>query len=366
MPARSMRTGLRATCIMACATVVAGTSAAVAENPFYQGKRLTVLVNYAPGGPADVEARLFARYIGRHIPGQPTVIVQNMDGAGGLVGTSYIGEVAPRDGTVMGYLSGAAWRYVNDPGRHRVDFKTYEFIAHEPGTSVYYMRTDTPPGMKAPSDIVNAKGLVAGGLGPQNAKDLRIRLTLDLLGVPYKYVTGYVSSPPARLALQRGEINFYSESAPGYRAVVHPGIVKSGVAIPVYYDPAYQAGVLGRAKSMDGLSIPTFLELYRQINSRDPDGPLWEAYQTVLAIIGEMQLVLVMPPGAPQGGVDALRAAVAAHADDKDYLAEADKTIGFTPEWQSSPDTNTRVRTMLAVRPETKVFISDYVKNANK
>jgi hypothetical protein len=71
---------LRAAVIELCTAVVA-TAGAAAQAPFYQGKRLTVLVNYAAGGPADVEARLFAKYIGRHIAGAPGVIVQNIDGA---------------------------------------------------------------------------------------------------------------------------------------------------------------------------------------------------------------------------------------------------------------------------------------------
>ena len=83
--------------------------------PFYKGKRLTVLVNYAAGGPTDIEGRLFARHIAKHIEGQPNIIVQNMDGAGGLTGTTWLGEVAPKDGTVMGYLTGAAWVYANEP-----------------------------------------------------------------------------------------------------------------------------------------------------------------------------------------------------------------------------------------------------------
>jgi tripartite-type tricarboxylate transporter receptor subunit TctC len=356
---------LRAAVFGLCVAVVA-TGGAGAQEPFYKGKRLTVLVNYAAGGPADVEARLFAKYIGRHIAGSPSVIVQNIDGAGGLVGTTYVGEVAPKDGSVIGYLSGAAWRYVNDPERHRIDFKSYEFIAQQSGTSVYYVRSDVAPGMTAAADIAKAKGLIAGGLGPENAKDLRIRLTLDLLGVPFKYVTGYRSSPPARLALQRGEINFYSESAPGYRAIVHPGIVKAGEAVPVYYDPVYADGALGRAKSMAGLPIATFTELYQELNGKPPSGPLWDAYDTILTVIGAMQLVQVAPPGTPKASIDALRAAVAGLDGDKDYADEALKSIGFVPEWQSGPETNPRVRAALAVRPQTRAFIADYIRTANK
>ena len=81
--------------------LAAATSGAAADDSFYKGKRLSVLVNFAAGGPTDIEGRLFAKYIGKYIDGQPGVIVQNMDGAGGLSGTSYLGAVAPKDGTVI-------------------------------------------------------------------------------------------------------------------------------------------------------------------------------------------------------------------------------------------------------------------------
>jgi len=71
---------------------------AQADEPFYKGKRLTMVINFGSGGPADIEGRLFAKHIGKHIEGNPSVIVQNIDGAGGLIGTNYLGEIAPRDG----------------------------------------------------------------------------------------------------------------------------------------------------------------------------------------------------------------------------------------------------------------------------
>ena len=68
-----------------------------------------------------------------------------MDGAGGFNGTAYVGEIAPRDGTMVGFLGGAAWLYANEPQRFRTDLRTYEFIAFQPGTTVYYVRTDVAP-----------------------------------------------------------------------------------------------------------------------------------------------------------------------------------------------------------------------------
>ncbi len=220
-------------CFLGC---LAATGAAHADEPFYKNKRLNILINFGVGGPTDIEGRLFAKYIARHIAGDPNILVQNMDGAGGIVGARYLGEVAPTDGSVVGYFTGTGFMYALDPSRFRTDFKTYQFVAIQGGTTIHFVRTDVPPGMQAATDIVKAQGLIGGGLSVDTPKDLRMRLGLDMLGVPYKYVTGYRSSPPARLAFQKGEINLFSESPPSYRSVVEPNLVATGQAIPVWYD----------------------------------------------------------------------------------------------------------------------------------
>ena len=261
----------RARAAALCALVAIGiviacrSDAAAADEAIYKGKRLTVLVNFAAGGPTDIEGRLFAKHIAKHIDGAPTIIVQNMEGAGGLIGNNYLGEIAPKDGTVVGYFTGAAWLYATEPDKHRIDFRSYEFVAYQPGTTVYYMRTDVAPGIKAATDIVKAQGLVAGGLSADSSKDLLMRLTLDMLGVPFKYVTGYRSNQNARLALQQGEINFFAESPPGYRSVVEPSLVKSGQVIPLYYDPGWNGESISVPKQIEGLAILPFQELYRKI-----------------------------------------------------------------------------------------------------
>jgi tripartite-type tricarboxylate transporter receptor subunit TctC len=275
---------MRAALIGLCAAASLTATSAAADEPFYKGKRLSVLVNYAPGGPTDIEGRLFAKHIGRHIEGQPALLVQNIDGAGGLVGTTYLGEVAPKDGSVVGYLTGAAWVYASEPDKHRGDLKSYEFIAYQPGTVVYYVRTDVEPGMKDATDIVKAKGLVSGGLAADNAKDLLIRLTLDQLGVPYRHVTGYRNNSAARLAVQRNEVHFFSESPPGYRSTVEPSMVKSGQVIPLYYDPGYDGERLTTPKQVEGLALLPFQELYRKVKGVAPSGQLWDVYLAGLSI----------------------------------------------------------------------------------
>src|SRR4030095_15777954 len=101
----------------------------------YKNKRLSILINFAPGGPTDIEGRLFAKHVARHIDGLPNIVIQNMDGAGGIVGAKYLGEVAPRDGTMAGYFTGTAFMYGSDPEGFRVDFKSYQFVDIPPRTT---------------------------------------------------------------------------------------------------------------------------------------------------------------------------------------------------------------------------------------
>jgi hypothetical protein len=352
--------------LVGLAAVLVHASSATAQEPFYKGKRLSVMVNYAAGGPTDIEGRLFSRHIARHIDGQPNIIVQNIDGAGGLTGTTWLGEVAPKDGTAMGYLTGVAWLYASEPERHRVDVRTYEFVAYQPGTTVYYVRTDVKPGMKVATDIVKAQGLVSGGLAADNSKDLLIRLSLDMLGVPFRHVTGYRSNNTARMALQQNEVNFFAESPPGYRSVVEPNLVRNGQAIPTYYDPGWNGETLSVPKQIEGLAILPFHELYQKVKGVKPTGPLWEAYLSSLAINAAMQRLLALPPNAPPAALQALRAAVLRLNSDKAFAEDALKTIGFVPEYSAGPETNRQVRQAVVLRPEIRSFVADYVKGTNR
>jgi len=341
---------------------VALASPAAADEPYYKGKRLALIINFSAGGPTDIEGRLLAKHLVKHIDGNPSIIVQNMDGAGGMIGAGYLGEVAPKDGTTLGYFTGSAWRYANNPERFRVDFRSYEFVAYQPGTSIAYMRTDVPPGIKQATDIVKAKGVVAGGLGAENSKDLLLRLGLDMLGVPYKYVTSYRGSQAARLALQQNEINVYAESPPSYRAVVAPSLVRDGAAIGLWYDANPNAEIGQPARQVEGLGLLSFTELYNAIKGELPSGELWDAYRTVLTINSAMQRQIVLPPRAPVAAVTALRAAILRLNDDKEHADEALRTIGFVPEWIAGPDTNKEVRDALTISPAMRAFIAEYVR----
>jgi tripartite-type tricarboxylate transporter receptor subunit TctC len=342
-----------------------GFGQAGAEPAFYAGKQITILVNYDAGGPTDLEARVFSRHIAKHIPGNPRVIVQNMGGAGGIVGTKFLGEVGPRDGSMLGYFTASTQRYVSNPERFKVDFRTYEFIAVLPSGRIHFMRTDIRPGMHAPADVVGGENIVVGGLQRDGPKDVAMRLTLDMLGAHYRYVTGYNSSAQAMIALQRGEINYYADSPPLYKTKIEP-LVKAGSLMPVFYDPQYDGHEFAVPLYMRSYSIKPFHELYKSIKGTMPSGQLWEAYKSLLLTNGTMYRQIVLPPGAPQAAVTTLRAAVAQLANDQDYIAEANKVMGEAPEYVTSASLNDDVRKALSISPELKAFMDAYGKSQPK
>ena len=347
------------------AGICAGAGAASAHD-FYAGKRLTVLINNSAGGPSDIDGRVFARHIGKHIPGQPLIIVQNMDGAGGNVAVYYTGEAAPRDGSVLSILTGSAFAQATVPQKGRFDFKTLEFVAAQPSTSVYYIRKDVKPGIEKATDLARAEGVIIGGLGVDISKDILLRLSLDVLGVPHKYVTGYRGTNAVRLAIQQSEVNMTSESPPAYRGVVAPGLAKEGVVIPLYYDPTWDGTSFGIPKEVADLAILPFQELYRQAKGQAPSGPIWESYKTVLGLTGNMFRLLALPPGSPKAAQEALRVAISRLAGDREYVEDAMKSFGYVPSYDTGADLAPRLRAALTTTPETQAFFAAYIDKVAK
>src|SRR5262245_59865320 len=345
--------------------LLATTSLAVAQDPFYKGKRLTVLINFDAGSATDIEGRVFARHLAKHIAGQPNLIVQSTGSGGGSNGTQCHVEVTPQDGRTTAHITATASTYASQPQVFRVDFRTYEFLGLQGGTAVYYVRTAVPPGIKQAADIVNAQGLVSGGVAATTGRDLTIRLTLDMLGVPFRHVSGYRSGERARLALQRSEIHLYADTTPGYRGAIEPTLVKDGTVIPLYFDPKWDGKTFGRSNQVEGLALEPYQEFYRRVKGAMPSGEKWEAYLSLITLNWTMQGLFALPPGATPAAIDALRAAFIRLGNDREFAEDANKTMGYVPEYDAGPDTNQTVRAALTVRPEIRAFVADYIKKGS-
>jgi tripartite-type tricarboxylate transporter receptor subunit TctC len=331
--------------------------AQAAETQFYRGKTLTVLINFGTGGPTDIEGRLVAKHIGKHIPGQPVIVVQNMAGAGGIVATNYLGEVAKPDGLTMSYFTGNFFNILLADPILRVDLAKFAYIASIEGASVAYIRREV---LKDPLELAKAPMFKAGGLSATSTKDVRFRMELDLMGAKYQYVTGYNSNSDARLALQRNEVQFFVEGLPAYRATVEPQMVKTGEVVPLYANELInEDGTLEANEEAPDL-LP-FSKLYQMIHKKAPAGPYWDALKVTYISQG-MQRVAMMSPGTPAAAVTTLRQAFSAMLKDQDFVAEFKRVTRSEPAYRVGVSGDKIVKQLQNAPEEVKAFIKKYTE----
>ena len=338
---------------------------AAEKAPFYQGKTLTFIINFAAGGPTDIEGRIFARHLSKHIPGQPGVVVQNMGGAGGLTAVNYMGEVTKPDGLTAGYFTGSLFQHqIKDPAL-RVDIGKFGFITGVHGVTVSYVRSDLLPGIKKPFDFVKAQKFRAAGLGVSSSKDVRFRLSFDLLGLKYDYVTGYNNSSDARLAVQRNEAQYHDETLPGYRTSVEPQMVKTGMVTPLYYtDLITPSGEV--LVSRDVPELQPFTYYYKEIFGKPPSGIKYEALKAANMSSTNMTRMILMPPKTPPEAITILRQAIDSLAKDQEFLDDAIKTMRFQPRFEVG-EAGERMFKRIAETPADVVnFLRQYIEQANK
>ncbi len=358
-PAARLLSGRRTRAVVVALAAFAAVPARAAE--FYAGKTLNFVINFTAGGPTDLEGRLAAKYLARHIAGSPNVVVRNMAGAGGAIGVNWLGEIAQPDGTNVGFFTSLASSAAIAAPSIRVDTSKFVFVAGGPGVSIAYARTDIAPGLKTPADIMKAKDFWVGGLGPDSDKDLRIRLQLDMLGLKYHYISNYPGSNEARLAIVQNEIQVFPESMPTYRATIEP-MVAAGQVIPLWHDALDDGENFSASPDAAGIPAPTFTDFLKQQKGGFPSGIEWEVFKTINSAGTVFLRSVAMPPGTPKEASDALRAAFAAVTKDEEFKAEASKILKFTPRYLVDDKTEALYREKLRPNPQVAAFMKDYIE----
>jgi tripartite-type tricarboxylate transporter receptor subunit TctC len=315
--------------LLACARAAPGQPAAskpaaAGRTDYFAGKTITLLVNYSAGGPTDVFARLLAQHLDRHIPGRPTIIVENRPGAGGIVGINHLYNVVRKDGLTIGvftpHLSGQLL------GAEGVQFDESRFF-YLGATSESQVAYVHPSLGRSFRELARGSAeVVAGGLSPDSSKDMAIRAALNLLGVKYKYVTGYPGNADVRAAFQRGEVNFTEESLTGWFTGA-ASLVQAGNAVPVGQRGIVRGGQIVRDPRVP--DIPTYFEI--ALERRGEEVRRSVEYRALAALVGmgALSREVVYPPGVDQALVDLMRQALADTFADPEFLAAAEKILSF-------------------------------------
>jgi tripartite-type tricarboxylate transporter receptor subunit TctC len=303
-----LRGAARSAVALAGALILA--SAPVFADPvadFYRGRQIRFVIRTPPGGDYDQYTRLFARFMGKHIPGEPSMIPVNMPGGGGIVAANYMAQIAPHDGTVIGIISQglATDQALGMSPQLKADLREFNWIAN----IVYSPQLLVVWHTSATKNLEDAKHreTTIGTTGAGSASVQYPAFFNNVLGTKFKIVFGYPGGQAIDLALERGEvegrgINPYS----GYMAS-KPTWIPEKLIIPLIQ--------VGLAKEPAISNVPLLLDQ----PVKPEDKPLLE-FMSRAATVGRP---LATTPGVPADRVAALRDAFAATIKDPEFIAAA-------------------------------------------
>ena len=279
--------------------------------PFYEDKTIRIIVGYSAGGGYDNYARVLARHMGRHIPGNPTILVENMTGAGSLISANHVYKAAKPDGLTIGHFNGGLFfnQVLEQPGI-MFDARKFEFLGAAVTEEVVFAFT-AKSGITSMDKLMAAKtpvkmgGVAPGAFAPDNV----IRVLKAAFNVPIQLVSGYKGTADIRIACEGGELAGTSWGWASMRSTWR-GALESGTVVAV----------------LQGVPQP-FADLPKvplAISYAKTD----EARQLIEMGIHSPSIFarpFVLPPGVPKDRVAILHKAFQETMKDKEFLAEAEK-----------------------------------------
>jgi tripartite-type tricarboxylate transporter receptor subunit TctC len=276
---------------------------------FYKGRTVTIDIGYSTGGGYDLYARVLARHLGDHIPGKPSVVPQNMPGAGSLKVVNYLANVAPKDGTVIAtFARGMAMQPLFDKTGIEFDAQKLNWIGSITNeVSVCAFRSDT--GIKTWQDMLT-KSYTVGGTGSGSDTDVFPDVLRHMFHMKIKLVTGYPGGSDVILAMERGEVDGRCGwSWSSVKSTKYDLYEKKEIVIPVQ---------LALKKHPDLPDVPLVTE-----ETKDP-----KELAALKLIFGRQSVArpYATAPGVPADRVAALRKAFDDTMKDPAFLAEAEKT----------------------------------------
>ena len=292
-----------------CVFLVAGTPACAQEDvaAFFKGKTIRLMVGIGVGSGYDINARVLARHMAAHIPGQPTIIVQNQPGAGSLTMTNALYNNGPFDGTIIGAsFNGMPTTPLLQPGGARFDPVKLNWLGStNRETQVSYVWHAAP--VQKLEDVKTTQ-TVMGAQAPGSTQFDYPMLANSLFGFKFKVVTGYESTPKIHLAMERGEVHGTIANWSTLKAINTNWITEKKIRILAQW---------ALKKNPELGDVPFFFDLAKTDAER-------AALRMMLARL-EYGRPFFLPPNVPAARVEALRRAFDATMKDPAYLAEADK-----------------------------------------
>ena len=280
------------------------------QDSFYKGKAIRVIVGLAPGGGFDTYSRVIARHMGKHIPGNPTIVVENMPGAASLLSANYIYRVAKPDGLTIGnFIGGLSFQQLLGLPGVEFDAPKFEFLG-VPAQDNFMIGVAKSTGITSVEQW-KASGTVIkiGGVAPGGGTDDIPKLLKATLGLPLQLVSGYKGTGPVRLAFNAGEVQGACNSWESFKATWRAEIDRGDIVLLVQ----------GNLKPHPEVpKVPWAVDLAKTEDAK-------KMILTMGRVSGVLNRFYVLPPGTPKNRVNLLRRAFMATMKDPEFLADTEK-----------------------------------------
>jgi tripartite-type tricarboxylate transporter receptor subunit TctC len=307
---RSSMSAVRTVALLTSALIAVGSISSDARSEsaqdFYRNKQVRLIVGHPVGNDHDVGGRLLAKYLGKHIPGRPNVIVQNMTAAASVAAANYVYGQAPRDGTVMGTFSrNFPSQAMMGQANVEADPRRFQWLGATsfPGRVCTAWTTAT---VKAPIDLFTSE-LIVGGSGTASTLSIVPTVLNHVLGTKFRIIEGYKAAQDVLLAMERGEVQGVCSSYSQFRS----------------YDRLFRESKLRILFRVEEAALPDRPDVPTIFDQAKTD----EQRQLMRFVFSSVEFgrPYVFPPDVPKERVEIMRAAIAAAASDPELIAEAEK-----------------------------------------
>ena len=285
------------------------------SEPDFKGKTIRLIIGTSTGGGVDLYARVVAQFLGKHLPGEPTIVPQNMPGASSVVAANYVYNIAKPDGLTLGALQGGAFfDQVLGHDTAKFDWAKFTWIGSpERLEAQLYMRADSP--YKTLDDIRRASEPPrCGGAGTGATGYFVPKVLEETLGLKFKTVTGYQSGGEIDIAVERGELHCRAFDI---------GSFVGGDPTRTWFKTGYVKSLIQTGKKRDARlgDVPTLYELMDKQKTPDP----LRRMATVVLSSGGFGRPMVAPPGISADIARTIRAGYDKMLKDPDFIAEVKK-----------------------------------------
>jgi tripartite-type tricarboxylate transporter receptor subunit TctC len=279
-----------------------------AQELFYKGKTVRLIVGLAPGGGYDLYSRVIARHLGKHIPGNPTIMVENMTGAGSIIAANYMYKAARPDGLTIGHILGGLLlqQLLGNPAIE-FDGRKFEYIG-VPAQDHFLIGLSKATGITSFDNwLASKKPVKLGGVAPGGATDDLPKLLEATLGLPIQVVSGYKGTGPVRLAFDSGEVDGVCNAWESFKSTWRKQLDSGAVVIVL------QATLKAHPELPD---IPVAYKFAKTAEAR-------KLLEVVTRVHGPSVRPYFLPPGTPKDRVQILRSAYRDTMNDSEFRAEA-------------------------------------------